>query len=100
MLGTTSATPYFTAGQVVVNDVNNRMQNKQLCSCDEPQVLTVTFNYTTPKWQADGAGMRTLSWLARDWTFGGVLRYQSGVLLQSPSLPEQLPVSAGCRYAG
>jgi hypothetical protein len=85
ILGVTSATPYFTAGQVVVNDVNNRMQNKQLCSCDYPQVLTVTFNYTTPKWQADGAGKHALSWLARDWTFGGVLRYQSGVLLQTPA---------------
>ena len=85
VLGTTAATPYFTAGQVVVNDVNNRMQNKQLCSCDYPQVLTVTFNYTTPKFEANGAGLHILSWLARDWTFGGVLRYQSGVLLQTPA---------------
>ncbi len=85
ILGTTSATPYFTAGQVVVNDVNNRMQNKQLCSCDYPEVLTATFNYTTPKFEANGAGMHALSWFARDWTFGGVLRYQSGVLLQTPA---------------
>jgi hypothetical protein len=86
ILGTTSATPYFTAGQVVVNDVNNRMQNKQLCSCDEPQVLTTTFNYTTQKWEGfTNGGGRLLSWLARDWTFGGVLRYQSGVLLQTPA---------------
>ena len=25
-----------------------------------------------------------LSWVARDWTYSGVLRYQSGQLLQSP----------------
>jgi hypothetical protein len=85
VLGTNSASAYFTAGQVVVNDVNNRMQNKQLSSLDEPQVLVVNFNYTTPTWKADGAGKHTLSWLARDWTFGGVLRYQSGVILESPS---------------
>jgi hypothetical protein len=85
VLGTNSASAYFTAGQVVVNDVNNRMQNKQLSSLDEPQVLVVNFNYTTPAWKADGAGKHALSWLARDWTFGGVLRYQSGVILESPS---------------
>ena len=69
------------AGQVVVNDVNNRMQNKQLSSFDQPQTLVVTFNYTTPKnkFGGDGFAGKTLQWLTRDWTFGGVLRYQSGV---------------------
>ena len=28
---------------------------------------------------------RLCQWLSRDWTFGGVLRYQSGVLLQTPA---------------
>ena len=96
-LGANSATPYFTAGSggeapgaagpVVVNDVNNRMQNKQISSLDHPQVLTVTFNYTTPrnKFGGDGVGGKTLQWLSRDWTFGGVLRYQSGQLLETPS---------------
>jgi hypothetical protein len=86
VLGTNSASPYFTAGQVVVNDVNNRMQNKQLSSLDHPQVLTVTFNYTTQKnkFGGDGAGGKALQWLSRDWTFGGVLRYQSGVLVETP----------------
>ncbi len=87
VLGTNSATAFFTAGQVVVNDVNNRMQNKQLSSLDHPQVLTITFNYTTPKnkFGGDGAGGKALQWLSRDWTFGGVLRYQSGVLVETPS---------------
>jgi hypothetical protein len=86
-LGATSATPYFTAGQVVINDVNNRMQNKQIASLDYPQVLTATFNYTTPKnkFGGDSGGAKVLQWLSRDWTFGGVLRYQSGVLIQTPS---------------
>ena len=49
--------------------------------------MTVTFNYTTPKnkFGGDSAGGKTLQWLSRDWTFGGVLRYQSGVLLETPS---------------
>jgi hypothetical protein len=63
------------------------MQNKQLSSLDHPQVLTVTFNYTTPKnkFGGDGGGGKVLQWLSRDWTFGGVLRYQSGVLVETPS---------------
>jgi Carboxypeptidase regulatory-like domain/TonB dependent receptor len=97
ILGINSASPYFTAGSggegtgqpgpSVVNDVNNRMQNKQLSSLDYPQVLTLTFNYTTQKnkFGGDGAGGKTLQWLSRDWTIGGVLRYQSGMLLESPS---------------
>jgi len=87
VLGVNSASPYFEAGQVVVNDVNNRMQNKQLSSLDHPQVMTITFNYTTPrnKFGGDGFGGKMLQALSRDWSFGGVLRYQSGVLIESPS---------------
>ena len=49
--------------------------------------MTVTFNYTTPrnKFGGDGTGGKILQALSRDWTFGGVLRYQSGVILESPS---------------
>ena len=58
------------------------MQNKQLSSLDYPQVLAVKFNYTTQKTKfgGDGAGGKCCSVLYRDWTIGGVLRYQSGVL--------------------
>ncbi len=86
-LGADSSTPYFTAGQVVINDVNNRMQNKQLAGLDIPEVLLVTFTYLTPKttFGGDSVGARAMQWLARDWTFGGVLRYQSGVMLETPS---------------
>src|SRR3984885_9745798 len=82
----------FAAGQVVVNDVNTRMQNKQLSSLDHPQVLTITFNYTTPKnkFGGDNAGGKTLQWLSRDWTFGGGLRYQRGVLIETPSANNNL----------
>jgi hypothetical protein len=87
VLGTNSASPYFTAGQVVVNDVNNRNQNKQLSSLDRPQTMVITFNYTTPKnkFGGDGFAGKTLQYLTRDFTFGGVLRYESGVILETPS---------------
>jgi hypothetical protein len=97
VLGINSASPYFEAGTgggapgapgpTVVNDVNNRMQNKQLSSLDYPQVLTITTSYTTPKnkFGGDSAGAKTFQFLSRDWTIGAVLRYQSGELLESPS---------------
>jgi Carboxypeptidase regulatory-like domain len=93
VLGVNSATPYFTAGSgggpnpVVVNDVNNRMQNKQISSLMHPEVLTITFNYVTPKnkFGGDSTGAKVLQWLSRDWTFGGVLRYESGELVETPS---------------
>jgi hypothetical protein len=84
--GSGSDTSYFTPGTPIINDVFNTAQNKQVSSLDHPQVLVVTFNYTTPKtgFGGDGLAAKTLQWVARDWTFGGVLRYQSGTILQSP----------------
>jgi hypothetical protein len=87
VLGTNSASAYFTAGQVVVNDVNNRMQNKQLSSLDRPQTMVITFNYTTPKnkFGGDSFAGKVLQYVTRDFTFGGVMRYESGVILETPS---------------
>jgi hypothetical protein len=84
--GSGSDTSYFTPGTPIINDVFNRDQNKQISSLDHPQVLVLTFNYTTPKTKfgGDSLGAKTLQWIAQDWTFGGVLRYQSGVILQTP----------------
>ena len=47
-------------------------------------MLVIAFSYTTPKIGLSGTGGKLLSALARDWTYSGVLRYQSGQLLQSP----------------
>jgi len=47
-------------------------------------MLVVSFSYTTPKLQADTGGLKILSWVARDWNYSGVLRYQSGQILQTP----------------
>jgi hypothetical protein len=84
-LGANSDTSYFTPGPLIINDVFNRNQNKQISSLSRPFVLVVSFNYTTPTVKADGTGFKVLSILARDWVFGGVLRYQSGVVLPTPS---------------
>jgi hypothetical protein len=83
-LGVNSDTSYLTPNPAVINDVFNYGLNKQLSGFDRPLVLVINFNYTTPKLGAASTGYRVLSAFARDWTIGGVLRYQSGVLIQSP----------------
>jgi len=82
--GTNSNTAYLTPSPPLINDVFNYGLNKEISGFSLPQELVISFSYTTPKLQADGAGLKALSWVARDWTVSGVLRYQSGQILQSP----------------
>jgi Carboxypeptidase regulatory-like domain len=80
-----SNTSYLTPNDPVLNDPYNTPTIKQLSGFDQPQVLVISFSYTTPKWQTDGGSARGVSWLARDWNIGGVLKYASGQLMQSPA---------------
>jgi hypothetical protein len=89
-----SNTSYLTPDDPVLNDPYNVPTIKQLSGFDQPQVLVISFSYTTPKVQAFGespAG-KAANWLARDWTIGGVLKYASGSLIASPE-------SNNCLYA-
>ena len=48
----------------------------------------ISFSYTTPKAEGlfgDKPLGKAASWLARDWTIGGVLKYASGQIMQSPA---------------
>lgn len=83
-----SNTSYLTPDDPVLNDPYNVPTIKQLSGFDQPQVLVISFSYTTPKLQGflgDSGGAKVLSWVARDWTIGGVLKYASGALMQSPA---------------
>ena len=84
-----SNTSYLTPDDPVLNDPYNTATIKQLSGFDQPQVLVISFSYTTPKIGQDFLGgngfSKGLSWLARDWTIGGVLKYASGSLIQSPA---------------
>jgi hypothetical protein len=84
-LGTGADTSYLTPGPNLVNDVYNRGINKQISGFSRPFVLVTSFRYTTPRFSADGKGMKALAYTLRDWNFAGVLRYQSGEVLRSPS---------------
>ncbi|HTW67234.1 MAG TPA: hypothetical protein VME17_21590, partial [Bryobacteraceae bacterium] len=83
--GVNSNTSYLTPDAPLINDVFNPALDKQLSGFDIPQELIIAFTYTTPKWEGSGKGAGALSWLTRDWTLSGLLRYQSGTLLRTPS---------------
>jgi hypothetical protein len=84
-LGVGSDTSYLTPAPNLINDVYNRNLNKQISGFSRPFILVTSFRYTTPRMAADGTAGRALSWLTRDWNFAGVLRYQSGEVIRSPS---------------
>ena len=84
--GANSDTSYLTPAPPLINDVYNRAQNKQLSSFSRPLVLVLALNYTTPGLKSGGgAAFKALSWATRDWTIGGLLRYQSGELIRVPA---------------
>jgi hypothetical protein len=82
--GTNSNTSYVTPSPPLINDVFNKSLDKQISGFSVPQLLIIAFSYTTPRLEANGTGGKALSWLLRDWTYSGVLRYQSGQILQTP----------------
>ena len=63
------------------NNVFNPQVNKTISAYSQPLVLTVGFNYQTP---APFVKNRLVRNVLRDWTFGGVLSYASGLPIQSP----------------
>jgi hypothetical protein len=80
-----------TPSPPLINDVFNKALDKQISGFSVPQLLIISFNYQTPKLHfGDSGGMKTLSWIARDWTYSGVLRYSSGQLIQSPDSSQNL----------
>jgi len=84
-LGANADTSYVTPAPVIINDVYNRDSLKQISSMSRPFMLVVSFSYITPKFTASSQAFRLLSMVARDWTVGGVLRYQSGELIRTPA---------------
>jgi TonB dependent receptor len=82
--GTNSNFSYVVPSPPLINDVFNKQIDKQISSYSIPQLLIIAFNYQTPRIPGDSSGMKALSWVARDWTLAGIMRYQSGQILQSP----------------
>ena len=83
-----SNTSYLTPEDPILNDPYNTATIKQYSGFDQPFVFVESFSYTTPKlpqgFLNGNAAGKALSWLARDWTLSGVLKYASGMLIATP----------------
>ncbi len=70
-----------------VNDVFDRPTNKYLSSFSRPYSFFLAINYTTPKF---ARLPKALSWVMCDWTYGAILRYESGALITVPTAQNRL----------
>jgi hypothetical protein len=79
-------------GGVIVNDAFNRPNQKALSSYDQPFQLAISGSYTTPALHGGNklTGNKVVSWIARDWQIGTLLRYASGLPIPSPTSTNSL----------
>ena len=90
-LGATSG----TAGAPAVNDILNRDQNKYISADSQPFVLATGYTYRVP---ALGVSNRLLKYALRDWTYSGMLRYASGLPIESPLATNNLTTTLFTGY--
>jgi hypothetical protein len=87
---------YFGFIAPATNDVYNRPVNKYLSGYDQPLLSVIAVTYTTPKLTGPGfLGNPIMSYLARDWQIGSVLRYGSGLPIQVPAATTNLATYTG-----
>jgi hypothetical protein len=74
-------------GGVVINDAFNRPNQKALSTFDQPFQFVFSGSYTTPRLSGSNklTGNKVLSWAARDWQIGTLLRYASGLPIAAPT---------------
>ena len=75
-----------SAGNVVVNDVYNRGNNKYLSLHDQPFLFNIAATYLTPA----ATDQKIVKWLTRDWSIGTYLAYGSGLPLPVPTAQNNL----------
>jgi hypothetical protein len=68
------------------NNVFNRAGNKYISRYSRPFTSLTSLNYTLPKLRINKA----LSYAIRDWKFGAVLTYASGLPIQVPTAPSSV----------
>lgn len=76
---------------VIINDAFNRRNQKDLSVFDQPFQFVFSGTYTTPSLRGPGLlGNKALSWVARDWQIGTLLRYASGLPIPTPTSTNSL----------
>jgi hypothetical protein len=69
-----------------INDVFNRSQNKTISGFSRPLVSVISINYRVPT----PGGNKIVSMAVRDWAFGTLLTYASGVPILAPTAVSNL----------
>jgi hypothetical protein len=77
---------------VIINNVFNRPNNKDLSVFDQPFQFVFSGSYTTPRLSGSNkiTGNKALSLIARDWQIGTLLRYSSGLPIPTPTSTNSL----------
>jgi hypothetical protein len=69
-----------------INNTLCRSCNKYISGYSQPHRLVIAANYTVPALKTNKA----LSWVLRDWTYGALLTYASGLPIRAPYANNQL----------
>ncbi|HEY6344746.1 MAG TPA: carboxypeptidase-like regulatory domain-containing protein [Bryobacteraceae bacterium] len=83
---------YGRGDGVQINDAFNRRNQKDLSVFDQPFQFVFSGGYTTPKLPGGNkfTGNKVVSWIAKDWQIGTLLRYASGFPIPSPTSTNSL----------
>jgi hypothetical protein len=85
-IGSETEDPNFFSVRPAVNNNLDRKVNKYLSAYSQPHRLVVAMNYRVPALKTN----RFVSYLLRDWTFGGMLTYASGSPIRIPYANNEL----------
>ena len=86
VIGSEEDFSFFNAISAQVNNITNRQQNKYLSGYDQPFLLVISGNYTTPGFSKS----KIVSFAGRGWTIGALLRYGSGLPIPVPTANNSL----------
>jgi hypothetical protein len=70
----------FFALNASINNSLDRKVNKYLSGFSRPHRLVIALNYRLPVLKTN----KVLSWMVRDWTYGALLTYTSGMPIRAP----------------
>jgi hypothetical protein len=84
-LGAASDTSYLVPADTRINDVFNYGLDKQISPYSRPFLSILALTYQTPALRGATGAMKGVYAVLSTWTYGAVLRYQSGQLIATAS---------------
>ena len=78
--GVDTNSPLSLGGQIPTDVLTSQTQTKSISSLDQPFILQISAQYTTPRLSI----AKPVSWVLRDWSIGTLLIYGSGLPIPTP----------------